>query len=388
MVEVGVERAKGHPIHLLWGLIVVAELVAVITDQEFFRDRFGKGGFELPLDLKCFWANGALAIHHSTASSAMVAKICPFMYPPPFLMLTAPLFWLSPFAVFAVWTAITTVCIVLAGRAINLPWHVIGAGILSPAGLQCVTCGQTGMIISALLLLALGLADTSPFLAGFAAGSLIIKPQFALLLPFCFIASQNWRAFWSAAASTTALCLLSLLLFGPGVWVAFFHDQIGMAAKVLARPWPQPFQHIMISVFILVRSLGARLPVAYAMQSITTIIAVCAASVLWSSPRWRNDPLARLTATLCLVMLATPYAYIYDIPALALALTGYALREKPPLLSPLTVFFLITGFYIWLGVFGFPPIGAGLLVLLLLYVWSRRGSSIVPWQAAPGRVMP
>ncbi|GLR66768.1 hypothetical protein GCM10010909_14480 [Acidocella aquatica] len=367
---------------MFW-LIILVELVVVIIDTRIFSGQFGITGFTLPPDMQCFWANGALALHPGMVASAIAARICPFMYPPPFLMLAAPLSWLHPLAAFAAWTSLTALSLVLAGRALSLPWRVIGIGVLSPPGLLCATVGQTGMIVSALLLIGLGLADTSPLLAGIAAGCLVIKPQFAILFPIFFLASRNWRALGASAASAIIGCLVSLLFFGPGVWQQFFHNQIGLAGAVLARPWPQPFQHIMISSFILLRSLGAGLPMAYAVQFAVTAGAVFVAWMLWSSRIWRMAPLGRLVASLLLVMLATPYAYVYDLPALALALTGYALQEKPFTLLPLAIFFLVTGLYFWLAAFGWPPAGAFFLLLLLVFVLSHpikiQGATDLKW---------
>jgi hypothetical protein len=262
---------------------------------------------------------------------------------------------------------VASLLLILAARAIKLPWVAIALGLISAPELYCITMGQTGIFVSALLMASLGLAETQPIAAGIAAGCLIIKPQFAILLPICFLASHNWRAFVSAVATLTFLCALSGVMFGLGVWRQFLGNHAAAAPGLLAAAWPQPYQFTMVTVFMMLRSLGAGVPLAGAVQALASVGAGCGAWWLW---RRGNpvDPPTRLAATLCLVAIATPYAYIYDLPGLGLALAGRAANTRWADLAPFTIFCLFTALYAVLSTFWFLT-GALFLAAILISLW-------------------
>ncbi len=361
LIRVWFKNAK----NFLWAAIFVAELFALTIDGNIFRSHLAHTGFELPSDLNCFRTNGALALGKITAATA--AKTCAFMYPPPFLLIAAPLSWLSPILSYTLWNAAAIAILILAARAVKLSWLAVGLGLISPPSLYCMAIGQTGEIISALLILSLGLASSSPLLAGIIAGCLVVKPQFSVLLPICYLASRNWRALSASVLTATLLCLLSAWLFGFGSWRHFFSVETTIMRSVLNQPWPQPFQGIMISIFMMLRSLGADLPLSYATQTGITIIAAFATWHLWSPGSKIKLPV-RLMVTLCLVPLATPYAYVYDISGIALVLAGYAEETKWQALLPVSAFWIFTSFYIPISMISFLT-GGILLLILAIYIW-------------------
>jgi hypothetical protein len=79
----------------------------------------------------------------------------------------------------------------------------------------------------------------------------------------------------------------------------------------------------------------------------------------------------RLLLTLCLVPIATPYAYLYDIPGIALALASYAVLRKGWTLLPLSLFWAVSALYILISMVSFLT-GGILLVLLVVYLWSKK----------------
>jgi len=348
----------------LWAPVGVGELFGLLIYGRLFRGHFPSAGFQMPGDLLCFWANGAVVAHPSALNGASVSGICAYMYPPPFLLVAAPLSWLTPFWCYMVWILVTNLGLAAAARAAGMGRAAIALGLALPPNLYCIAVGQNGALISALMLLGFGLAERNPLAAGLFAGCLVIKPQFAILLPVCFLASRNWRAMVAGAVTALAVCGLSLLVFGSSAWHAFFTSGTVAARAVLDEAWPKPFQGVMVSCFILLRSMGAGLKLAYTLQGFATVAAVVAAWRLWSRP---EGP-ARLAVTLCLVVLATPYAYVYDLPALGMALAGYsaAMRWMSPL--PLGVFTLFTSLYILLSMLGFA-VGPLVLLLLMVMLW-------------------
>jgi hypothetical protein len=291
-------------------------------------------------------------------------------YPPPFLLLTTPFSWLPPHWAYPAWLLAGNAVLILAARAIKLPWPAILLTLVSPADLFCMTGGQSGIFISAALLLGLGLAETQPILAGIAAGCVVMKPQFAVLLPVCYLAAHNWRGMAAAAASVAVLCLLPALIFGPEVWQLFFSHHVSSAQTLISGTWPQVYQFMMVTVFMTCRSLHASMTLAAGIQCAASLAAVGAAWWLWR-PWRRVDRITRLAATLCLVVLATPYAYIYDLPALTAAIAAYAVTRRPAGLAAITLFWAATGFYCLISVFSFLT-GALFLAATLLLVWPRQ----------------
>ncbi len=132
-------------------------------------------------------------------------KACTYKYPPPFLFLATPLSWLTPEQDFSVWSAISVIVLVLGrqGAEAAMAGRVAGgSGTPYPAVPKHWRKRDS---LSGLLLLALGLAETAPLAAGIAAGAMIVKPEFGLLLPVCYGASRNGRAF-VAAVTVGTLC--------------------------------------------------------------------------------------------------------------------------------------------------------------------------------------
>ncbi|MDD2705326.1 MAG: glycosyltransferase family 87 protein, partial [Acidocella sp.] len=276
---------------------------------------------------------------------------------------------------YILWLVVTNACFALAGRLMRLPWTAIGLGLISPPNLYSIAIGQTGAFISTLLLLGFGLARTNPIAAGIAASLLIVKPQFFILVPICFLAMRNWLALGALSIGTAILCILPAIIFSPSVWQHFLFDQTATARIVLNKPWPQAYQGIMVSTFIMLRSLGAGLNAAYAVQFTVTVTAAGMAAYLWL-PRGPLNGHAKLAATLCLAMLATPYGYIYDLPALALVLAALALRPNFPAAVPCAIFWLVTSLYIFISMVSFV-IGAIFLLFLAIYLCQPQAARVI-----------
>lgn len=187
-----------------------------------------------------------------------------------------------------------------------------GLVLLFPATLFNLWTGQYGLIVGALWLAGWRLLDRRPLLAGALLGLIVVKPHLALLLPLALARRRQWRAIAGAGLTVASLALLSLAVFGPGVWRGYLTGtaigQARMAADsggffALMMPGTMP---------ALVR-LGATPALALAGQAVSALIA---AAALW---RWmpadtRDAGLATATATaLCL-----PYFFGYDLAAASL----------------------------------------------------------------------
>jgi len=356
----GVSRWEHGERVLVWLACGMSWLASLGIDAPIIHGYFPASGFQLASDLTCFRDNGAWLGRHLAAAAQGAAQSCTYKYPPPFLFLATPLSWLTPEQDFAVWSAVSVTVLVLAARSLGIPWRAVLLGVLAPPTLLCLSIGESGIIISGLLLLALGLADAAPLAAGIAAGAMIVKPQLGLLLPICYGASRNGRAFLAAAITAGTLCLLAEIVFGGGVWAHYFHEGLAATRATLAAPWPQRDQHIMVTPYIFVHSLGAKCGLANAVQLVVTLLASVAAWRLWRGPAIPS----RVAETLCLAALATPFACLYDLSALALVLGVEGGTALP-------WFWIFSGLYFFVSVFSVSP-GALCLALVLWMLWRRR----------------
>lgn len=361
------------PVKRLFGaVIILASVIAAYLYSLIMRRFFPHGGFLLPADLECFRANGAYLGRHIADTVAMTNQVCVFKYPPTFLLLAVPLSWLPPLPDFILWSLVSVMFLVLTGRVLGLGWRGIGLALLAPPVMLCLTIGQNGIFLSLALLFALVWAEGAPLAAGAIAGLLVAKPQLGLLLPICYLAARNWRAFGAAAASSVLLCLLSAALFGTGVWRDYLLHGAAVSSQALNAPWPQNYQHILVSPFILVRAWGGDMHAAYTVQILSSLAAAVAAWRLWSAPR--PHP-ARLALTLCLAALITPYSYLYDLPALSLALVALAAQTGWRRLGVLAWFWSFTSLYIFVATF-FVPLGAPCVALMLPALWRRSAGDM------------
>jgi hypothetical protein len=247
-------------------------------------------------------------------------------YPPPILLLARPLAAMPLMVGFALYTTLGVAALLGAVRSSSFSHLQQAAILLSPAVVINALTGQTGALISALLLSGLLLVDRRPVLAGIMLGALAIKPQFAVLLPICLIAGNRWKAAVSGCVSAIFLAFSSVLVFGPEPWVEFVLGQKAVSAYIGA-PWQSDSaQSLFTSAFMAARSLGAGLSVSYAVQAAVTGISACFAWRLWRTPNISTS--ARAAATLPLVLLAAPWVHTYDMPALAAAVV-MMLSSKP-----------------------------------------------------------
>ncbi|MDR3505822.1 MAG: glycosyltransferase family 87 protein [Acidocella sp.] len=347
---------------LCLALAAACNLLALLLDLSVWHRQALLVGSVASGDFLSFQRGAQALLHH-----AIPADHLP--YPPPFFLLSAPFSYIPSLPGYFAWVFAGMLVLALAARHFQLGWWSIVLGMLSPPALYCTVMGQTGLFVSAVLLFALGLAESQPILAGIAAGCLVIKPQFGLLLPVCFLAARNPRAIWAGGMTVTLLCLLATALFGFSAWRMFFGQNLPAASGLLtahAGRW----QYTMVTVFMLCRSLGASLHVAGVVQAFVSAAAALGAWWLWS-PGKAIGAAEKVAATLFLTVLATPYAYIYDLSALAFALLILA-KERRQVWPAIALFWSFSGIYAVLSTFFFLS-GALFIGAVLIAIWPRGG---------------
>lgn len=228
-------------------------------------------------------------------------------YPPPFLLLAAMLATLPYVPALVLWQAATLAGLAALVRRIAGEPGALLLTLAAPVAMICIAHGHNGFLTGLLLGGGLLLLDRRPFAAGLLLGCLLYKPQFALLIPPLLLVTGNWRAISGAICSAALLIALTLALWGWPVWQAFI-DSLPLTRAVVIEAG-QTGWHKIMSPFAALRSWGAVLPLAYAVQGAVSAAAVSA--TLWAA--FRSRPAVRNAAACAAAILSTPYVLDYDL---------------------------------------------------------------------------
>lgn len=340
-------------------------------------------------DFTNIWAAGALARtgHLSTLYSsagfeawkqALLSRrteVGDWIYPPGILPLGALLSFIPlPFAFWG-WNAASLAAMALVLRRAGLGWAVIALTILSPAEYRCLCLGQFGGICGCLAFAGLLLARQTPILSGILLGLVTLKPQPGVIIPIAWLAARNWRALLAGAATFAILSLIPLLWFGPQSWLGFF-TQAGPAARaILQAPFPQTYQLNGVSIFWMLRSLGAGNHLAYAAQ---TAGAVGAAILVYRAWARGGDILLLSAFTIFLSLFIMPYAYNTDMVGYTAAVAALAAHRgwKISLLDGLL--------WLWPGYVTIVTYTTGFLATPLIVALA----AFMAWRALPSTGRP
>jgi Glycosyltransferase family 87 len=249
-------------------------------------------------------------------------------YPPDMLLLAKPFSMLPYWPALIVWT--------LSGFAVYAAVALSGLApgdrsvgllflMLAPATMINVVGGQNGFFTAALLLGTLTLLDRRPLTAGLLLGLLTIKPQLGLLIPLSLIAVGAWRTIAVAALTGALLILASVALWGTEPWIIWLTD----TSKYLYRDLEEfvGFHALMIpSVFASVRVMGFSAESANVVQMLATLAVV--AITPFAFRRTRDVSLRALLLTSG-TLLASPYSYSYDMPAITAAILWVMMSPFP-----------------------------------------------------------
>ncbi len=310
----------------------------------------------------------------------------PFAYPPSYLLVLWPLGALPGPLSLAALMGISLPFYLWATLGREWRWPALLAALAAPTTTIAIVAGQSGFLAAGLLAGGLRLAAARPVAGGVLLGLLTYKPQLGLLVPVALVAARLWRTLAAAALTAVFLVGLSSLFFGVAVWpgwaasIPAFSRQFAAESSEIVHLMPTPLAALV--------QLGVALPLAQAVQWAAT---AAAAAVVWVLFRGGSGRLAS-AGLLVAALLATPYAFVYDMPILAAAIiwlvqerrqagdafgTGEALAMILAMLSPVT---LATGHS------AFPLATLSLVLLLVLIVrrsWLlRRQSRPTPLLAA------
>lgn len=316
-----------------------------------------------------------------TPEQAAGVGFSPFMYPPTFILLIAPLAYLPYLLSWFVWLAATSVPFLATMRRIlpaSLAWPF---ALAAPPIFYNLIYGQTGFLTAGLIGLGLTQLERKPVLAGVLIGLASVKPHFGLLIPIALIAGRHARVFFSATLTVLAVITASLFAFGNEPWLAF----IGTSKFHL-----EGFDHgaynleVMTSMLSTARLAGASMNVAWLVQFAMMLLMAGTVAWAWSRRQGLTAPLR--FAILCLASLvAAPSVYLYDlvliVPAAAwiwkdITERGGHIGERILICACLGALILVRSIAEWTGV---QTGQLFVMTLLALALWrlarSRQDSS-------------
>jgi len=236
-----------------------------------------------------------------------------FYYPPAYLLLCWPLGLLPYGLALLIWVVVpAAVAAALILRLCKTCAPDIRFGLAPlfafPAVLINAGCGQNGAVILAILAGGAVLLDRRPWLAGAVLGLMVIKPQFAFVLPVALALSGRWKTFLAAGISTAALSALAFLAIGPAGYAAFFASN-AEARDTLLNGLTDP--GAMQSLFAALRIWGAPLWLAATGQGLLSLGAIAACGFI----AWRHKPAALplMALIVAATAVATPFLLSYDL---------------------------------------------------------------------------
>lgn len=266
-------------------------------------------------DFSCFWAGARVALTMpwrvydfvyvtQIQNWPMGPELRPFIYPPSAFLIFLPFALLPKTFAYAATMALTSTLLFSASQRAGAPWW----WILFPVAWLILGCGQITFAIGGLTLLGLTQRDR-PIWAGVLFGlAAALKPQIMLLLPLGLLADRNWRSLLAASATVALLCVMSLLIWGPDLWM----NWIGAVPRFQREVVPSipSLRGDEITPYSALELLGVPGALAF-------ILAPVALWLVWLTFRTTEDPLLRLSASLGGALLISPYAMNYDAGVLA-----------------------------------------------------------------------
>ena len=279
----------------------------------------------------------------------------PFISPPPLAWLVTPLLALPFNIALVIWTLALLAALVLAWHLLAPPGRLTRAAHLAlllglfPVAFG-VMVGQPGALVAAVVVASWWLMrQERPVPAGLVLSLIVVKPQLALLVPLCVLASGRAKTFGSWLAASIFIGLIALAMLGSeGVarYLAVLADTQSPAWDITRR-------------YSISGPLGLG-PLLNATQLLVLIITLVVA--------WRHrhgGPEVPLAAGLLGSLLFTPYLAFQDF--LMLVVVAWLLLRSP--LKAWQVGLLVLGYVLLefaLVVMAVPILVAEALLLLSL----------------------
>lgn len=312
-----------------------------------------------------------------------------WQYPPVVFLLIAPIALLPYKVGYWLWMFATASILAIALRRLiretrsesdgsNLTLWLL---LASPICVGVFANGQISLLTTALLVTAAYRPKANWWLAGLCAGLLTIKPQLGVILPFAYLAIGAWRTIGVASLVALLIHGLSALVFGVESFGAFFNALERIQTQVAVGGADTP-PYAMTTLFAQLRAWGISGTLASWVHAIFAVAVIATVTLQWRSQSKRDEQSLYLAALLCAsAILITPYAYSYELAALAPAALWIGCnpnRWRDKVTFILIVFWLIltirrvtpSDFILQLSFL----VAIGAFALLVLDAWSKRPS--------------
>src|SRR5215467_2410386 len=360
------------------------------------------GWLPIYTDFACAWAAAVQALHADATAlydpvefvKVQAALVGPrdyfypnWPYPPTFFLILAPFTVLPYLGAFITWDLATLLGLIVVVYLIVRRRPAIALVLASPFTAWNFLAAQNGFLTGSLLGAGLLFLESRPVLAGLFIGLLTYKPQFGILLPVALSASGRWRTFASAAVAAALFAVASAAAFGTGVWDAFPRQLVAQSSVNFFGD-PDGDWGYLQTVYGLIRSLHGSARLVWLAQGLTALMSAVIVWVVWQSQTRYALKAATLSAA---ALIATPYAFTYDMAALAIPVAFLAsdqmcfglLRGEPAILIALfgtsLAALFVFGDTAGSTTFGGIPVGV-LVAITLLGLILRRTLSQQPTQ--------
>ena len=263
-----------------------------------------------------------MAFEHTIIDASIGLRL--WAYPPHSLLVSWPFGFGSYETAFALWSLLGVLALLFAARRYGLGWFEAVLLAFSPAAVTCVLLGQTGNLMTAMLLLALSARSNRDAVSISGTLLLTLKPQMGLLVPLVWLLRRRWGLIAWTSAGLVALLGLSLVVFGTDVWAAYLSETVPLLTR-LEKGGTGPFMLMIPSLFMSGRLFGLDGDTALVVHLV--FAAAVFALLVWrllrtASPR-RQDALVLVG-----IALISPYLHLYDL-AIVSAAVLMLLREAP-----------------------------------------------------------
>jgi alpha-1,2-mannosyltransferase len=295
--------------------------------------------------------------------------LVPFVRPPFYALLLAPLA-LLPFGIaFWVWLALQSTLLFGCWAWALSRWgpDALTFGALYLPTALGIASGQDCVLMLAILIATYALTEKgSHFASGAALGLGLIKFHLFLLWPLALLIQRRWRMLLGACAAVAVECLLSLWLSGWNGIVEYFQL---LRNKNIERLSPSP--ELMIDVHGMALNFGLDNLVFRGLLVAAVILLVAAAC--WRAPLWQWIAAASAGS-----LLVPPHVYGYDAGLLLLSI-WLAIFMSARKYTRLAALLICTPIPFLMNLAG-TPWAAATPVALLLFLLSlnRKSEARVP----------
>jgi hypothetical protein len=296
-------------------------------------------------------------------------------------LIAAPFGALPYLYAFLSWDSLTLAALLITVYRIVPRPSAILLVLASPFTAWNFLAGQNGFLTGSLLGAALLCLERQPVLAGIFIGCLSYKPQFGILFPVALIAARQWRAIASAAVMVVALAGVSAAAFGIGAWEMLPTGLLAQKNVVLLADGAAEanWGHIQ-TIYGVIRELHGGGVFAALLHGAAAFGVAVIVWRVWRSPASYDVKAAAVSAA---ALIATPYAFSYDMAALAIPVAflardqlrnGLLRREQATLLALFGIVLAAFGAF-WINQekldFGMMPLGPIALITVMFLIVRR-----------------